>query len=256
MTKLACLGPEGTFSHQAGKKISNQFLMEETIEGVFLSVKEGRAPLGIVPIENSLNGIVLETIDSILKHNLIIRDSFLLKIEHFFASKGNRLEDIDVIKSHPQAIAQCKEWISSNLPNAKIEYSKSSVEGVLREESERVGFILSKEGAKKYALNILEERIEDRDDNFTEFYIISKKRAELIPKRTPLLIIAKDKVGVLKDILSSFARYNLNLTKIHSKSLKDDYYFFIEIDISPDSSILLKVIKEIEDHSLFIRALA
>ncbi len=262
---FAVLGPEGTFSHIALTRIFGpvkNIVLARNIREVFEAVHLKKAKMGIVPIENSLNGIVLETIDSFLDYPLKAVGSYKLKISHNLLGRTKNIKDIKRIQSHPQALAQSGKWLSLNCPLAILEPQSSSTKAMLSSLSPDIGFVGSIEAAEKYSLNVLARDIEDNSENVTEFYVISKKENSKIEKilkasKTLILVIVRDRPGVLKDILTAFSDNNLNLTKLHSRANTSkgswDYYFFLEADCLPESKEFKKALKEIEKHCSMVR---
>ncbi len=257
MYKVCCLGPKGTFSHTVAKKIFPQeggFLFSSTITQVFEEVEKG-ADFGIVPIENSTNGIIIETLDCAMEKPLWIVSSHKEEIHHHLVAAGG---EIKKIKSHPQVLAQCRKWISLNLPHAELEPQESSTTAISKEPG--TAFICSREAAEEYGLQIMAENIEDRKGNTTEFYIISKgSREKWSASRTLMIVSLKDRPGILRDILSAFADEDLNLSKLHSRANsvgeKWDYYFFLEIECLPQNESFKKAVQKIEDYCSVIKIL-
>ncbi len=267
--KIVCLGPEGTFSHIAAERIFNikkGIIMTSSIRDVFDTVYKSKAKVGVVPIENSTNGIVIETIDSFLDYPLFSIGSYKLHIKHNLLGRTDNIKKIKKVISHSQALLQCRKWLSDNIPNVVLDPQESSTKAIPLNSSPNVGFIGSMEAAKRYNLNILSKGIEDSKENVTEFYFISKigdKKIEkkLKPKKTLLFVTIQDRPGVLSDILFAFAKNNINLTKLHSRKSQEsdlikkswDYYFFIELDCLPDEKKFQLALKEIKKYSSVIR---
>jgi len=228
--KVGYLGPKGTFSHQAALKISKNFVAFESIRDIFEAVQNKKINFGLVPAENSLGGIVSETINNLINYNLKVSGSLNLKIHHCFLSKS---KNIKTIKSHVQAFSQCRNWLNKNYPKAKLESAPSTTACLINPEPS-TGYIASEIASKIYNLKILYKNIEDSKNNITKFYLISKKlRKTEKAKRTLLLLAVKDRVGVLRDILDIFVKQNLNLSSLHSIPSRKkpwDYFFFVQVD--------------------------
>ncbi|MFH1233349.1 MAG: prephenate dehydrogenase/arogenate dehydrogenase family protein [Patescibacteria group bacterium] len=261
---VACLGPEGTFSHTASKNIFSKeknFLMTSTINQVFKAIQGDFVKFGVVPIENSTAGVVQETLDSILNYPLRVIGSYKMEIHHNLLGRTKSLNNIKIIRSHIQPLGQCREWISQNLPKATIEPQDSSTKAILSTNDPRVAFIGSKEAAKEYGLKILTENIEDNKNNITEFYILAKNTDSRLGKslgssRTLMIVAVYDRPGVLNDILKIFANHKLNLTKLHSRaSVVEgwDYYFFLEIDCLPNTRDFKMAFQEVKKYCSLIR---
>lgn len=258
--KVAFLGPEGTYSNLVTNKIfpkAKTLLATKTIDEVFSRVNSGEVDFGIVPSENSIEGSVKETVDCLIDYPLEIVANYNLPINHFLLSKSNKITNIKVIKSHPQALGQCRNWIKVNLPWAKVENALSTV-AAIEGSSDQTAFIASEQAAKKYKLNILAKNIGDNKNNQTEFYVISQQKNNLIPNKAILLLSVYDRVGILKDILEVFALNNLNLTRIlsiPSGSKMGDYLFLIDVEIKSKLKNYKKALVQLKQYCPMIRTL-
>jgi len=263
--KVGFLGPEGTFSWEAAKKIflkNNLLIPFENISDIFVAVAEKKINFSVVPIENRIGGLVSETINSFIDFPVFTIGSFKMPIHHFFASKEKCLKKIKIIKSHHQPLIQCSHWLKKNIPWVAQE-SFSSTVAPLKERLENVGFIVPYHIAKKYKLSILGKRIENAKDNFTQFLIIANQiNNEIIKnfqsKNTLLLFSVYDKPGILRDILNVFADKNINLSalhSIHSYSLAWDYFFFIWVEKQYFSKEMKHCLKELEKYCPYIKLL-
>lgn len=261
--KISYLGPEGTFSFKVSQKIfskNSKFFSFPTIREIFEAVNNGEVNFGIVPAENTISGIISETINLLIEYPLKTIGSFNLRIHHCLLARTNDKKKIKVIKTHRQAFLQSKKWLEKNLPNVSFQESSSTVVPILESETKDIGFIASKDLAKKYNLYILAKNIEEKN-NLTKFYIISKgenKELEkkLKAKKTLVLFAVYDRVGILRDILDVLAKKNLNLTSLHSipSRLKPwDYFFFLEVEGPYYSSKIKKTLKEIEKYCPIVR---
>ncbi|MEK7203355.1 MAG: prephenate dehydrogenase/arogenate dehydrogenase family protein [Patescibacteria group bacterium] len=261
--KIGFLGPEGTFSWEAGRKIflkNNLLVPFENISDIFMAITEEKINLAVAPIENCIAGLVSETINCFIDFPVFAIGSFKMPIHHFLASKENSLKKIKVIKSHPQPIIQCSYWLKENIPWA-IQESASSTVAPLKECLENVGFIVPYYVAKKHKLNILGKRIENIKDNFTKFLVITNQiNNEIIKnfqsKNTLLLLSIYDRPGILRDILSVFADKNINLSAIHSipsYALAWDYFFFLEVEKQYFSKEIKECLKELEKYCPYIK---
>ena len=263
---VAYLGPEGTFSHQAALNIFSsqaKTVACPTISKIFEIVMNEEIALGVVPAENSTEGLVQETLDNLIKYPLNIIGSYTLPIHLCLLGRTDNINDIKIIKSHFQPIAQSRNWLNKNFPTVKLETEPSSVSAILSIIDPSVAFIASEMVAKKYNLKILAKNIEDKKGNATQFYIISKNIKPILSKKLGsqksfILLSVCDRVGALRDILSCFCDQKLNLLKLHSKISEAEewkYYFFMEVDSSPDSKKLQSVLKDIKQYCLVVRLL-
>ncbi|MCM8772835.1 MAG: prephenate dehydratase [Candidatus Omnitrophica bacterium] len=260
---VAYLGPEGTFTHQAalekfGEKA--KYIPVKTIDEVFREVEKQRADYGVVPIENSIEGVVTHTLDVFLESELKITSEILLEIHHYLLSKEKSIKNIKKLYSHPQAIAQCRNWISENLKDVEIfetESTGSAVKKALKEKNSAA--IASEIASSIYNLNILAERIEDFRENYTRFLVIGKNFSERTGNdKTSILFSIKDKVGALHDILVPFKREKINLTRIESRPSKKkawEYVFFVDFIGHKDDENVKRALKEVEKSTVFLKVL-
>ena len=237
--KIAYLGPPATFTHLAALKkfgSSVKYLDCATISEVFGEVEKGRADYGVVPIENSIEGMVNHTLDMFIDSDLKICSEIILDISHNLLTKARKLSGIKAIYSNPQVFGQCRGWIEKNLPRAElVEVSSTTRAAELASKKTNCAAIGSLLAAKRYRLNILARSIQDSKHNVTRFLIVGRtiKVGPTRNDKTSILFSVRDKVGALHDILSPFKRYKINLTKIESRPSKMrawEYYFFVDME--------------------------
>ena len=199
-------------------------------------MEKGRADYGVVPIENSIEGMVNHTLDMFIDSELKICSEILLDISHNLLSKGRRLSVIKRIYSNPQVFGQCRAWIEKNLARAElVEVSSTTKAAELVSRHRNAAAIGSLLAAKRYNLLVLAKSIEDSKHNVTRFLVIGRtiKVRPTGNDKTSILFSIKDKVGALHDILTPFKRYSINLTKIESRPSKLrawEYYFFVDME--------------------------
>lgn len=260
---IAYLGPEGTFTHIAAIKQfgnDNIFMPMKSIKNVFESVVQEHVNFGIVPIENSTEGIVNYTLDMFIDLDLKIWAEIKLEIHQHLLSKFKKNE-ITKIYSHPHAIAQTREWVENNLNNSQIvEVGTTAIAAKFASEEKNSAAIGSDFAAKIYGLNIIAKNIEDNPNNITRFLIISKEFNQNKNKnsKTSIMVLIKDKVGALYEMLKLFADNNINLTKIESRPsrLKSwEYYFFIDFIGHYQEEKVKKVLEKLEKKSLLLKIL-
>lgn len=262
---LAFLGPEGTFSHSAATAISQNNTSKKipfgTIFGIFHAVQNNDVTFGVVPAENSTEGTVRETLDYLIDFSLVVLGSFSLPIHQQLLTHEKTLVDIHTISSHPQALAQCKEWISKHLPNAKLQ-PLSSTTAALTNPQKGHAYIGSTLAAKKYSIPIHVKNIEDNPNNRTKFYLISKNKIKLSGidnDKTLIFTTVHNRVGILRDILNVLAIDGINLTKLESRPSGDqhawDYHFFIEFEKSIKDIPLAETFEKLKPLCPIIRVL-
>jgi len=260
--RVCYLGPEGSFTHQAANiKFGSQveYRSVDSIEDVFAEVEHGRCDYGVVPVESSLEGMVTRTLDMFIESNNKINSEILLPISHCLLSNYD-INSINIIYSHPQAIAQCRGWIKRNLPLAEIKETSSTSEAArIAAKEKNSSAIASSIAAKIYNLNIIDENIQDRKETFTRFLVISKNSAGRSGNdKTSIMFSIQDRVGALYEILKPFAMHGINLTKIESRPSKRglwDYYFFVDFEGHKNDKNVKEALNEIKKKCVFLKIL-
>lgn len=244
-TKYAYLGPVGTFTEAALIEITKgqdvECIPVGTVQLALESVRSGDVAGALVPIENSVEGSVSGTVDELSHGELLqIVDEVAIPVEFALLEKpGTKLSDIKKVATHPHAQAQCREWIAKNLPKAHVlpAMSTAAAAAELTDEANYQAAIASVTAAKHYGLVPLAEGIGDKDAAWTRFVLV-KKPGHLNPpsgrdKTTLALFIKADRPGALLEILTEFAKQNVNLTRIESRPTKKqlgDYFFSIDAE--------------------------
>jgi chorismate mutase/prephenate dehydratase len=233
--KVAYLGPPLTNTYLAALKqfgTSAYLVPCRTVEDIFDVTERGEAHVGIVPIENSVNGIVAETCDCLVETPLRICLETYIPIHHALLSKC-RLEDVKIVFSHPQVFAQSREWLRDNLPSVE-QIASSSTAAAARQASreEYAAAIAPSISAEPYALNILAENIEDRPDNRTRFFVVGQSDSSPSGRdKTSIVFAASHRPGSLHDALSPLHRHGINMTLIQSRPAHAqlwEYVFFVD----------------------------
>ncbi len=261
--RVAYLGPRATFTHLASMKKfgeSAHYVPVNSIKDVFNEVERGRANFGVVPIENSTEGVVNHTLDMFIDSSLVIYGEVQQEISHHLLSRSDRVEDLKKIYSHPHAIAQCRNWLETNLPDVPLaEVASTARAAELCAEDPASGAIASELAAQLYGLKVLRTRIEDNVNNFTRFLVLSQKAPERTGKdKTSIMLSVKDKVGALYDLLRPFASLGLNMTKIESRPSRRkawEYLFFVDIEGHVDEERVKKALEEVKGRCLFMKIL-
>jgi chorismate mutase/prephenate dehydratase len=238
--KVGFLGPEGTFTQQAVLKHfghSVRALPLTSIEEVFREVESATADFGVVPIENSSEGTVNNTLDMFLTSPLSICGEVELRIHQNLMGRMAALADVQRICAHPQSLAQCRGWLAENLAGVERIPVGSNAEGARRaRDEEGTAAIAGNAAAEVYGLNVLVPEIEDRPDNTTRFLVIGRKTFPPSgDDKTTLLVSAAhtDAPGALFRLLEPFARHRISMTRIESRPSrrrKWDYVFFIDLE--------------------------
>jgi len=260
--KVAYLGPPATFTHQAAIKSFGKgadLIPMRSINQVFAEVEKKQADFGVVPIENSTEGVVSHTLDMFLNSDLKICSEIILEISHHLLSKGE-LKKITKVYSHPQALAQCQNWLEENLPKVKLIEVESTARAAQKAAKETDSAAIASDiAASLYRLRMLASHIEDRANNYTRFFVIGRHYAEKCGNdKTSVLFSIKDRIGALYDMLSPFRKYRINLTKIESRPTKKrpwEYVFFVDFVGHKDDEPVKKALSELEEKCLFLRIL-
>lgn len=263
--KVGFLGPEGTFSQQAVYKHfghSVRALPLPAISEVFEEVQAGHADFGVVPIENSTEGTVNNTLDMFLNSSLKICGEVELRIHQHLMGKMKGLEKIERVCSHPQSLAQCRQWLDEHMPGIERIPVSSNAEAARRARDEDgTAAIAGQSAADVYGLNVIVPEIEDRPDNTTRFLVIGRKLFNTSGKdKTTLLVSAGDtqSPGSLHRLLEPFSRKNISLTRIESRPSrrrKWDYVFFIDVEGHADESPLKDALDELKEQSSLFKVL-
>jgi chorismate mutase/prephenate dehydratase len=261
--KVAYLGPRATFTHLAVVQkfgASAQYVAVNGIKDVFDEVERGRANFGVVPIENSTEGVVNHTLDMFIDSNLLIYGEVLQEVSHHLLSQNDRIEDIKKLYSHPHAIAQCRNWLETNLPSVPVvEVASTARAAELCADDPSAAAIASELAGQLYGLKVLKARIEDNINNFTRFLVLSQKPPERTGRdKTSVMISVKDRVGALYDLLRPFASHGINMTKIESRPSRRkawEYLFFVDVEGHVEEDRVRKALEEVKSRVLFLKIL-
>lgn len=260
---VAFLGPEGSYSHASMVKqfgSSAHPYAVSTIEDVFAAVTKGEASYGIVPVENSSEGVVKQTQNELIDTGLKVSGEVELEIHHCLLSKATDAEKIKKVVAHPQALGQCENWLKNNLPWAEIEaVDSNALAAKMAQEDDTLAAIASEQAAQLYQLTILESHIEDFKDNTTKFWVLG--REETTPSgddKTALILSIHNKAGALLDILDCFSKRDINMTRIISRPSSDktwDYIFFIDVLGHKDDENIKAALEEVQSKAAFYKLL-
>jgi chorismate mutase/prephenate dehydratase len=261
--RVAFLGPEHTYSHQAALRhfgSSAIFVPEGSIAGVFHALENGRADLGVVPVENSTEGSVTLTLDLLIDTPLVIVGEILLPVRHALLSRSGDRAAIRKIVSHQQSLGQCRGYLAANYPNCETEAVVSNAFAAQRAaEDPSIAAIASVGAAEAYGLQIVAENIQDLAQNATRFLVIGKHPVKKSgADRTTALFAVAHKVGALHEVLGLFARNKVNVSKIESRPLRSrpwEYLFFIDLAGHREDPRLKRALAALERKTLFLKVL-
>lgn len=262
--KIAFLGPAGTFTQAAAVKHFGHAIESvplTSIDDVFREVVAGSAHYGVVPVENSTEGMVNHTLDSFLNYQTYICGEVELRIhQHLMAGPATKPDSITRVYSHQQSLAQCRRWLDANMPKAERIAVSSNSEAAKRLNDEwNAAAIAGEMAAEIYGLNIIERNVEDMPDNTTRFLIIGR---EPVPPsgsdKTSCLVSTRNKPGALFKLLEPFHGEGISLTRIEtrpSKASNWSYVFFIDFEGHEEDPTVRKVFKALTDEALEIQKL-
>lgn len=259
-------GVIGSFSEEA----TNQYFKEkinkksnyDEFEDVLKALNRGEIDYGVLPIENSSTGEVLEVYDLINKYNLYIVGEQIVKVKHnLLGLKGSKLEELEEVYSHPQAFGQCKSFLKEQKYIKFIPYANTAMAGRLVSEAQDItkGAIASKRAAEIYNLKILKEGINNNEENYTRFIILSKTM-EIFSEcdKVSIVFTTTHTSGALYKVLSHFAYNGLNLLKIQSRPIKHKtwhYFFFVDLEGNLEDATMLVALGKVNKETEYFRIL-
>ncbi len=260
---VAFLGPPATFTHQAAVLrfgSSATLVPVRSIAEVFDEVERGRAQFGVVPVENSTEGSVNVTLDRLIDSDLLIAGELSLEISHHLLARAPELAAVRSVCSHPQALAQCRQWLSTHLPEVTLEEVSSTAAAAQRSADDPTAAAVASElAARVYDLPLLVRNIEDNPHNSTRFLVLGRRPMPPTGKdKTSILCSLKHEVGALATFLEPFARHGLNLTKIESRPTKRrpwEYVFFVDFEGHLDTPPVQAALNEVRARCPFLKIL-
>ena len=261
---IAYFGPEATFTHQAAIQkfgSSLRYAPQKTIADVFTEVSKKRADYGVVPVENSTEGVVTHTLDMLVDSDLKIVSQIILPVQQcLMVPPGGSRVKIRKLYVHPQSLAQCRGWIQNHLPRVEIiETSSNARSAELAGKEKNSAAIAGIIAAEKYGLDVLEQDIQDNAANATRFLVLGRQCSPPTGNdRTSLMVSVADKVGALHHAIAAFRRYKINMTKIESRPSKRkawEYFFFIDCDGHVQDRKVSKAVALLERESSFVKVL-
>ena len=259
---IAYFGPETTFTHQAAIQrfgSSLTYSPQKTIADVFTEVSKKSADYGVVPVENSTEGVVTHTLDMFVDSELKIVSQIVLPVQQCLMSNSPR-KQIKKLYVHPQSLAQCRGWIQTHLPHVEIiETSSNPRSAELAAKEKGAAAIAGILAAEKYGLRVLEQDIQDNAANATRFLVLGRQCSPPTSNdRTSLMLSVADKAGALHEAIAAFRRYKINMTKIESRPSKRkawEYFFFIDCEGHAQDRKVAKAIELLGQHCNFVKVL-
>lgn len=260
---IAFLGPEGTFTQEAalkhfGHAVTTRPLM--AIDEVFRDVESGAAHYGVVPVENSTEGVVNHTLDRFIASPLKICGEVILRIHHHLLGKMEGLDEIRRIYSHRQSLAQCREWLTGNLAGVELIGVSSNAEAARLAATEAGAAAIAGDAAAEiYGLTVLAATIEDEPHNTTRFLVIGKRAVPPSGEdKTSLVVSAPNRSGSLMRLIEPFSRHGLSMTRLESRPSRReawDYVYFIDVEGHCEEARLAKTLDEVRDQATLFKIL-
>ncbi len=273
---ISHLGPAGTYTEQAAMAYAEWWAAQtqqplptlksfSSIAQTLFEVAEGHVDVAIAPVENSIEGSVTATLDTLWQvDNLRIRQAVILPIVHVLAAKTRDLSTLSTVCSHPQALGQCRGWLQANLPEAQLIPTSSTTES-LKSVQGSIAAIASERAVQLYDLPILARSIQDYSDNCTRFLVVNRPESTIVipkiagPVYTSIAFsLMQNSPGVLVKILQIFAERQINLSRIESRPSKrslGDYVFFIDAEVCHESQSFQSVLKLLVENTESLRIL-
>lgn len=261
--QIAYLGPAGTFTHAAvlkhfGRSIEARPL--GAIDEIFREVAAGSAHFGVVPVENSTEGMVTHTLDMFTHSSLRICGEIVLRVHQHVMSRCASLDEVETVYAHQQSLAQCREWLDANMPTARRESVSSNGVAACRAAQEPAAAAIASEmAAEIYELTVLAERIEDDPDNTTRFLVVGDH--DVPPSgddKTSLILSARNRPGALFDLIRPLAEHGIDMTRLESRPTRGrlwEYVFFVDILGHAESDAVRPVIEALHEEAALCRIL-
>jgi chorismate mutase/prephenate dehydratase len=265
--RVAYLGPAGTFSEEATLGFFGSSIVRVpcvSTDEVFRTTAAGAADFGVVPVENSTEGVVARTLDLFLTEPLFIIGETSLLVRQNLLRKDNSLQGIDAVCAHPQALAQCHGWLSSHLPNVERRPVSSNAEGArLASLDPRLAAIASERAASEFGLHVVGPAIQDDAHNRTRFAVLTHPDRHPQPKAsghdcTSLVVSVVNRPGAVHDMLVPLKQHGVSMTRFESRPARSgqwEYYFYIDVQGHPDQPPVAAALKELRTACAFFKVL-
>ncbi|HXG01811.1 MAG TPA: prephenate dehydratase [Candidatus Binatia bacterium] len=257
------LGPRATFTHQAALHhfgAGAEYRPARSVAEVFDDVERGRVEYGVVPVENSTEGAVNVTLDRLADGDVLICGELALTVTQHLLSHARDLGEVKAVVSHPQALAQCRQWLARHLPEVPtVEVSSTAAAAEQAAADVTVAAVASELASEAYGVPVLRPRIEDNAANVTRFLVIGRRAVPPTGRdKTSILFAMRNEPGALYRILEPFARRGLNLTKIESRPARRrpwEYVIFVDFEGHRDTPAVAAALGEIGERTLYLRIL-
>lgn len=265
LPRVAFLGPLGTFTEEAVvRQFGSSFeaLPCASLDEVFHEAASGTADFAVVPVENSTEGIVTRTADLLLTTPLKVIGEVNVAVHHNLMNLSGKREDIEQVHAHPQALAQCRQWLMTHLPQARLVPSSSNAQAAKEAAADpKVAALAAERAAALYKLHIAAHAVEDDPRNCTRFLVMGKEasgKAKNVLHKTSLIFSVPNRAGALLDALAPFAKYKVSMVRLESRPARNgawDYNFYVDIDGHIEDEPIAKAISELEQIALYLKIL-
>ena len=261
--RVCVLGPQGTYTEAAAVKhfgSSADLVAVASIDEVFRTVEAGNSHYGVVPVENSIEGGVTNTLDRLVQTSLKVCGEVTLRIHHCLLGSAEQLSQVQRVLAHEQALAQCRRWLGTSLPGASLEAASSNAEAAQRvRNDEAAAAIASRSAAPLYGLNVLAANIEDDPGNTTRFLVIGAKTGAPSGRdKTSLLVSSRNVPGALYKLLQPLARHGISMSRIESRPSRTglwEYVFFIDIEGHAEDEAVTLALRELGEEAAALKLL-
>ena len=266
-TRVAYLGPSGTFSELAALGFFGSSIERvpcPSIDEVFRATTAGAADFGVVPVENSTEGVIARSLDLFLSSPLVILGETSLAVRHNLLRRDNHLEGLAAVCAHPQALAQCNAWLSARLPGVERRPVASNAEGArLAGLDPSLGALASLHAASEYGLHVVAPAIQDDPNNRTRFAIVTHPERQPQPRasgqdRTSLVVSVANRPGAVHDILVPLKMHGVSMTRFESRPSRSgqwEYFFYIDLQGHPDQPPVAAALDELRQLCAFFKLL-
>lgn len=256
-------GERGAYSEMATLQYfpNAKVMPKKSFQDVFDSIETCEANYAVVPIENSIEGSINETYDLLLQTKTTVTGEIYQRVRHcLIVNKGTTLDELEAVYSHPQAIAQCRNYLQLKRLDSVLTYDTAGAVKMIKERKiMNAAAIASRRAAEIYDMDVLEEGIEDRKNNFTRFLVLSKTKTEPTGHdRTSIIFSVKHLPGALFGILKEFSSREINLTRIESRPTKEtpwEYNFYVDFEGHCDDETIKKALQSIKNKTAFFKIL-
>jgi len=253
---IAFLGPEGTFTQQAAFKHFGhavKTIPATTINEIFSAVECGSCQFGVVPVENSTEGVISYTLDRFLTSPLKVCGEVEIRVHHNLMGQSSSLAEITEVFSHQQSLAQCRQWLDKHMPHARLTAVNSNAEAArLVSLNKQTAAIAGSVAAEVYSLTIIKKNIEDEPNNTTRFIIIGQQSPSPTGNdKTSLVVSTGNQPGALHKILEPFAKFGIGMVHIESRPSRQglwDYVFFIDIEGHSEDNVIAQALDTVKDN--------